>query len=396
MRIQSIDIFRADGGWRPFSFLRLRTDSGLVGWSEFAESAWAPGLADAIIALGGQVLGSDPRAWAKLSADLHALTQFTAGGVSHQAVAAIENACLDLAAKSLGVPVYQLFGGPLRRELDCYGSHWGSFRVRDAAFFKDVIGCAPVASLDDFRAIGHEAVQRGFCTVKTNPVGFSEEGRPVLLNPGFAPGLEHGRRLDARTLAGIVAQCRALRDGLGADRGLMLDVNFSLHPGALRQLGRSLGDVGLTWLEADLASPEALAAVRAAVPVPIASLESLHGRRAYRPYFEAGAVDVAVIDVPWNGLGEALRIAALAESHEVNVAPHNFYGPLADLMSAHFCAVVPNLEIMETEADDVPWKYALLTQAPDRGDGRFGLPQSPGWGADPDEQALARHPWPRA
>jgi len=57
---------------------------------------------------------------------------------------------------------------------------------------------------------------------------------------------------------------------------------------------------------------------------------------------------------------------------------------------------VPNLEIMETEADDVPWKYALLTQAPDRGDGRFVLPQGPGWGADPDEQALARHPWPRA
>jgi L-alanine-DL-glutamate epimerase-like enolase superfamily enzyme len=221
------------------------------------------------------------------------------------------------------------------------------------------------------------------------------DAAPVLLNPGFAPGLAHGRRLDERTLAGIVAQCQALREGLGPERGLMLDVNFSLHPGALRRLGRALGDVGLTWLEADLASPEALAAVRHAVPVPIASLESLHGRRAYRPYLEAGAVDVAVVDVLWNGLGESLRIAALAESHEVNVAPHNFYGPLADLMAAHFCAVAPNLEIMEIEGDDVPWKYALLTQAPLQADGRFVIPEGPGWGADIDETALAAHPWPQ-
>jgi L-alanine-DL-glutamate epimerase-like enolase superfamily enzyme len=394
MRIQSIDVFRADGGWRPFSFLRLRTDSGLAGWSEFAESAWAPGLAEVILALGSQVMGSDPRAWAKLSADLHALTQFTAGGLAHQAVAAIENACLDLAGKALGVPVYQLFGGPMRGDVELYWSHCGSFRVRDPAYFSRVIGCPPVAGLADLPALGREAAQRGYRCVKTNPMAFGE-GAPSLLNPGFAPGLAHGRRLDERTLAGIVAQCRALREGLGAERGLMLDVNFSLHPGALRRLGRALADVGLTWLEADLASPEALAAVRAAVPVPIASLESLHGRRAYRPYLEAGAVDVAVVDVLWNGLGESLRIAALAESHEVNVAPHNFYGPLADLMAAHFCAAAPNLEIMEIEGDDVPWKYELLTQAPELREGRMAIPRGSGWGAEIDEKVLAAHPWPQ-
>lgn len=392
MRIESLDLFRADGGWRPFSFLRLRTGEGLTGWSEFVESAWAPGLAEVILALRPQVIGADPRAWARLSADLHALTQFTAGGLSHQAIAAIENACLDLAGKALGVPVYQLFGGPLRNDVALYWSHCGSFRVRDPQFFERVIGRPRITGLDDLRSLGQEAVQRGYRTVKTNPMSFGAAA-PVLLNPGFAPGLAHGRTLDEPTLTGIVAQCRALREGLGPDRGLMLDVNFSLHPGALRRLGRALGEVGLTWIEADLASPEALAAVRAAVPVPIASLESLYGRRAYRPYLEAGAVDVAVVDVLWNGLGEAVRIAQLAESHDVNVAPHNFYGPLADLMSAHFCAAVPNLEIMEIEGDDVPWKYDLLSTAPEQRDGRCVIPQGPGWGADLDEQALAAHPW---
>jgi L-alanine-DL-glutamate epimerase-like enolase superfamily enzyme len=176
----------------------------------------------------------------------------------------------------------------------------------------------------------------------------------------------------------------------------MLDVNFSLHPGSLRRLARALQEVNLTWLEADLASPQALATLRASVPVPVASLEALHGRRAYQPFLEAQAVDVAIIDVPWNGLGEAVRIASLAEAHDVNVAPHNFYGPLADLMAAHFCAAVPNIEIMEIEADDVPWKYELLTHEPQLRNGRFTMPTTPGWGADINETVLAAHPWPRA
>ena len=395
MRIVSLQTFRADGGWRPFSFLRVETDAGLTGWSEFAEASWAPGLVEVIRALGAHVMGEDPRSWALICARLQALTQFTAGGLSHQARAAIENACLDIAAKAAGVPVYQLFGGPLRQEIDVYWSHCGSFRVRDPEFFETVIGRPRIDGLDDVRKLGDEAIARGFRAVKTNPMKFGSDA-PVLLNPGFAPhNLDFGRTLDEPTLDGIVAQCCALREGLGPLRGLMLDINFSLHPGALRRLGRALEDVGLTWLEADLMSPKALAAVRAAVPVPIASLEALHGRRAYQPFLDADAVDIAIIDVLWNGLGEATKIAALAETHDVNVAPHNFYGPLADLMSAHFCAALPNVEIMEIEGDDVPWKYQLLSAAPQLRDGRFMMPSAPGWGAEIDMNALEAHPWRR-
>ena len=394
MRIVSLQTFRADGGWRPFSFLRIETDAGLAGWSEFAEAAWAPGLVDVIRALGTHVIGADPRAWAVISAGLSAMTQFTAGGLSHQARAAIENACLDIAAKAANVPVYQLFGGPLRQEVDVYWSHCGSFRLRDPAFFETVLGRQRIKDLQDVQQLGNEAQARGFRAVKTNPMKFNSSAAPELLNPGFVPqNLDFSRTLDEPTLDGIVAQCRALREGLGPSRGLMLDVNFSLHPGTLRRLGRALADVDLTWLEADLMSPRALAAVRAAVPVPIASLEALHGRRAYQPFLDADAVDIAIIDVVWNGLGEAIRIAALAEAHDVNVAPHNFYGPLADLMSAHFCAAIPNLEIMEIEGDDVPWKHQLLTCPPELRDGRFVIPSAPGWGADIDVKALEAHPW---
>jgi L-alanine-DL-glutamate epimerase-like enolase superfamily enzyme len=95
MRIDKLETFRADGGWRPFSFLKLVTDDGLIGWSEFAEGAWSPGLREIILTIGEKVIGEDPRKFSRLSATLHAVSQFTAGGLSHQAVAAIENACLD-------------------------------------------------------------------------------------------------------------------------------------------------------------------------------------------------------------------------------------------------------------------------------------------------------------
>jgi L-alanine-DL-glutamate epimerase-like enolase superfamily enzyme len=113
MRIVDLQTFRADGGWRPFSFLKVVTDEGVAGWAEFVEGPWSPALREVILALGRGVIGADPRRFARVSAQLHAVTQFAAGGLNHQAVAAIENACIDIAAKAQGVPVHALFGGPL-------------------------------------------------------------------------------------------------------------------------------------------------------------------------------------------------------------------------------------------------------------------------------------------
>jgi L-alanine-DL-glutamate epimerase-like enolase superfamily enzyme len=190
----------------------------------------------------------------------------------------------------------------------------------------------------------------------------------------------------------------------------MLDLNFRFRPAALRRIVSAIDSTSLAWLEVDVHDPAALNNLRACSPIPIASLESIYGRRAYKAYFLANAVDVAIVDVykayflanavdvaivdvPWNGLCEAVRIASMAEAFEVNVAPHNYYGPLADLMSAHFCAAVGNVAIMEFEGDDVPWKSSLLTAAPVIDDGQFAIPSGPGWGADISEEAVNSHPW---
>src|SRR6185312_12063273 len=101
---------------------------------------------------------------------------------------------------------------------------------------------------------------------------------------------------------------------------------------------------------------------RGSTTTPIGSLEAVLGRRALKPYLAAQAVDVAIIDVMYNGLLESVRMANLAEAHEVKVAGHGFAGPLATIISGHFSSIVPNLRILECDIDEVPWRPSLLSR----------------------------------
>ena len=77
----------------------------------------------------------------------------------------------------------------------------------------------------------------------------------------------------------------------------------------------------LLWVEIDTRDPKALAYIRSRTKIPVASCECRFGRRDFRPYFEQQSVGVAIVDTPWNGVAESLKIAAMADAYEVNVAP---------------------------------------------------------------------------
>ena len=307
----------------------------------------------------------DPRQVGRLSESLLATTRLSWGGLAHQAVAAIENACLDIHAKALGVPVYALFGGPFRERVPVYWTHCGSYRVRHAAFYEKELGLEPVRTLDDFTRLGREAVQQGFRAVKTNPVFFDRD-KPYMFNGGFRiePGFLD-RSISDRHIGAIADQLDALRDGIGPDRGLMLDVSFSQRTEGYLRLARRLEPLDLYWLELDMRDPEGLALIRQSTGTPIASLELLHGIHDFRPYLVQRAVDTAIVDPMWNGVWQSVRVATLADAFETHVAPHNPVGDLANLMSAHFCAAIPNFRIMELRPDEAPWTRDFLTHPVD-------------------------------
>ncbi|HXE17069.1 MAG TPA: mandelate racemase/muconate lactonizing enzyme family protein [Stellaceae bacterium] len=392
MKIVKIEDFHADGGWRTLSYLKISTDEGIVGWAEFNEGFGVGGASDIIRRFAPMLVGQDPRPVGRIGATLRALTQLAPGGLNNQAIAAIENACLDIKAKALGVPVCALFGGPFRERIPLYWSHCGSFRVTHAALFEKELGTPPIRSLHDVRALGQEAAKRGFKALKTNPLLF-DGGKPRMAPAGFQPNTPVlDKNIDSKLIFAITDQLAAFRDGAGPEMGLLIDLNFSQHIEGYRRIAKAIEPFDMTWVEIDLHDAPGLAAIRRSTATPVASLETIYGIKQFRPFFEEQAVDVAIVDVPWNGLWESVRVASLADAFGVNCAPHNFYGDLASLISAHFCASIPNFRIMEFEADDMPWIHDFVTEKVVVENGELVLPKGPGWGADVNEEALKAHP----
>ena len=389
MKITAIESLHCDAGWRTLSFLKISTDEGLIGYSEYNESYGSPGLSEVIRRLGEVLIGLDPRPVQRLTANLYARTRQAPEGLLQQAIAALENALLDIKAKALGIPVYEMFGGPVNERLRLYWSHFGTYRLHHA----DVMGKEPLTDLAGLEKLAAEVTERGFTGMKSNIFLFEDGEQPGLHMPGFGRDGETSNLNWTRDLTRrLKEQFAAIRSGAGEDADLFLDLNFNFKTEGYLQITRALDDAGLSWFEIDLFDPAALRDIREKTRTPIASCESLYGRRGFVPFFEQHAMDVAIIDVPWNGLNESLKIAAMAEAYEINVAPHNFYGHLSTLMSAHFCAVLPNFRIMEIDIDDVPWKDDLVTVPPRIEDGHLILPTGPGWGADLNEDAVRAHP----
>ena len=388
MKLESYETLHCDAGWRKFSFLRLIADDGTTGISEYNESYGSPRLTALIEALLDWVIGHNALAHERISAELYARTRQAHGGMAQQAIAAIENALVDLKARALDVPVYELLGGAVRDRLQLYWSHCGSYRLGQTSAYLDK---PEIRSLDDLANLGREVAGLGFGALKTNIFLF--DGQPRMHQPGFAraPGWPQ-LNPDRKITRALRDQLLAFREGAGPDIEILLDLNFNYRTEGYLSVTRALDDLGLGWYEIDIYDPDALALIRRSVRTPIASCESLFGLRGYRPFFERQSMDISIVDVPWNGIWQSLKIAALAESFEVNVAPHNFYGHLSTLMSAHFCAAIPNFRIMEIDIDDVAWKDDIVTHPPRIENGELHLPDGPGWGTDLNLEAIRAHP----
>ena len=259
MKIVKLEDFHADGGWDTYSFLKITTDEGIVGWSEYNDSR-RRGMTAVIHGLGATLVGHDPRAINRIDAALYAPSRPTAGGLTSHAIAAIVNACLDIKGKALGVPVYELFGGALRERLPVYWSRCGVLRARCADLFGGkVIDAPPVRTLDDLKAAAREARERGFKALKTNLLLFDDKGGRQFAPGMSGAGIGHPElNLTDDILDALIAQLTALREGAGPGVRLLLDLNFNYKPEGLRRIAKAVEPFNLLWLEMDMFEPKAL------------------------------------------------------------------------------------------------------------------------------------------
>jgi galactonate dehydratase len=390
MRIAAIESLHADAGWRIYDYLKVTTEGGLVGWAEYNESFGGQGVSAMIDRLAPVLIGKDARAYEAHVALMYALRRQASGGAVQQSIGAIENALLDVKARALGIPVYEMLGGPVRDRIRLYWSHCATYRVTHSKW----LNTPPVRTLDDIVALGKEVVAKGYTGLKTNVLLLGDDPPgPRGHVPGFARGDSFPELNPERYAVNAIRdQLAAFREGAGEGMDILVDLNFNYKTEGYLQMARAMEPFNLFWVEIDSRDPKALHYIRSHTKIPVASCECLFGRKDYRPYFENQSVDVAIIDAPWNGVAESFKIANMADTYEVNVAPHNFYSHLSTMMNANLCAVTPNLRIMEIDPDYVPWQDDFVTVQPDIRDGYLYLPSGPGWGTEIDEAAVRAHP----
>jgi L-alanine-DL-glutamate epimerase-like enolase superfamily enzyme len=386
-RVTELTTLSCSASWRNYYFVKVTTEDGVVGWSEFDEGFGSPGVGAVIRELAGRVVGQSVMNHERIREDLHCVTRPGSGGVVGQALGAIENALLDAKARTLGVPCYELLGGKMRDRLRVYWSHCVTWRASRRPHYQPEI-----VDREGVRALAREVRDKGFTGLKTNIYRYDKTGKILGWGPGFGAPFVPELNIERPIVTGLHDHLSMIREAAGPDMDILLDLNFNAKTEGYLKIIRGIADLDMFWVEIDTLNPQALAYIRSQSPHPIASCETLIGVQQFLPYLREQAIDVAIVDTPWNGVWQSMKIAAAAEAHEVNVACHNFYGHLCTMMNAHFCAAIPNLRIMEVDIDRIAWDHELFTHLPEYVDGHLVMPDRPGWGTEPNEEALRRHP----
>ncbi|MFA0740400.1 MAG: hypothetical protein DFNUSKGM_000506 [Candidatus Fervidibacter sacchari] len=349
MRISDVEVVQAG----VYLFVKVTTDEGIIGWGE--------GLPDNFRSVAAFVdecrrflIGQNPfqieHLWQTLFRGF-----FWKGGFVHcSAISAIEMALWDIKGKAMGVPVYELLGGKVRDRIRLYAHIGGE-------------------TLDDLRRSAELRLKQGFTAVKFCPI---EPMRPL-----------EGPKL----IRQAVERVKAVREVLGWENDLMLDLHGRTTPAVAILLAEEVAPYKPMWIEEPCQplNVDALAEVAYRSPVPIATGERLFTRWQFREVLEKRAAAVLQPDpCICGGIFELRKIAAMAETYYVGIAPHNPYGPINTAAALRLAACIPNFVIQE----HVTLGEGFLKQPFEQVNGYVAVPEGIGLCAEPDEDKIAQIP----
>ncbi|HAE33174.1 MAG TPA: mandelate racemase/muconate lactonizing protein, partial [Dehalococcoidia bacterium] len=332
------------------------------------------------------LIGKDPTAVEKIYFDLYRHLRQAPGGIAQMGIAGVELACWDIKGKALGLPVSHLVGGPHRSFQRVYWSHLASARAGDPSLAPD----KPLKDWDAVARAAQEAPEKGYNAFKTNIIWPGD--RPRAITQG-RDGQNHDQRADSNLVRHVEKQISVMREAVGSSVDILLDINYNFKTEGAIRIARALEGYNLFWIEHDNENPLALSQLRESTNIPVCSGEQHFTVREYLPYFDLHSMDTVKVDVQWQGFSASKKVADIAETYEMNIAPHNPASELASFQSVHLCASVSNVRIMESDPEAVPWRSELFTNLPEVIDGFMTVPTTPGWGCDLVESAAIKYAW---
>lgn len=279
MRVKTIETFKVPPRWL---FVRIETESGLVGWGEPIVEGRADTVAAAVHEMKEHVVGRDAGHIEDIFQVLYRGAFYRGGPVLMSAISGIEQALWDIRGKSLNVPVYSLLGGPVRDKMKVYT--W-------------IGGDSP----SDASKAAIERLRQGFAAVKMN-------------------GTANLEWVDShRKVTEAVERVQAVREAVGDKADIAVDFHGRVHKPMAAVLMKALEPLGLLFVEEPVLAEnqEAFVWLKRSCSIPIATGERHFGRWAFKDLLHDGGVDIIQPDLSHaGGILECRKIAAMAEAYK--------------------------------------------------------------------------------
>jgi galactonate dehydratase len=351
---------------RPYVFVKLETNQGLIGWGEGTLEGKAAAVMACVNDFRDFVVGADPMQVEHIWQSMYVHTFYRAGPVIGSAISAIDQALWDIRGKALGMPVYKLLGGP--------------FDARGVRGYYHVDG----ASREQLAQLRETAIAIGVSCVKTGI-------------PGYYEWIERRPKIDA-----ALRHMQMHREALGPDIDIAVDFHAKTSPSVASILVKEAEPLNLLFIE-EPCPPEnvqAMAKIARRSTTPIATGERLIASYGCRELIEMGIVDILQTDINHvGGISGLWKVAATAAVSGISMAPHACEGPIGGLATIHVDAAMPNFVVQEIcgqvkpNAADKVWEEWFGFPAMRMVNGRFPLAEKPGLGFELSEASLAKFPF---
>ena len=351
IRITKLETLMVQPRWL---FLKVHTDAGIVGLGEPVVEGRANTVATAVKKLEGYLVGKDPRSVVHHWQAMYRHAFYRGGPVLTSAISGIDMALWDIKGKALGVPVYELLGGPTRSRVRVY---------------------AHASTPEAIRARSKE----GFTAFKTGV--FKHRPARIIETPGFVKR--------------VAKRFEELREAAGDERDIGIDFHGAISPQTAKLLIKALEPYQPMFIEEPVQcqNVDVMADIARGTHLPIATGERVFTKWGFRELLEKGAATILQPDLCHaGGITEVRVIAGMAESYYAAVAPHNPLGPISLAAGLQIAGSIPNFLCQE----QVHLGQGYIKQPFEVRDGYIDLPGGPGLGVELDEEALKEkigHDW---
>ncbi len=388
LKIKNFNIYKIPVGWKDWVFLKISINNQIFGFSDCTD---ANGSIEGLMAVLNQyckaIINLNPLETENIKHTLYRSSRQSSGGINTKALSGILNCLIEIKSKIFKVPVYSLYGGPLRKSIDVYWSHCFTTRIRQ----DHTHGFKVIKNLNDLKEFCNIVNKSGYQSVKTNIIMKNNDESLSIISPGFKFSAHDEDALNSKKrIDDFIKILNFIKQNLKEQIDIIIDLNMHLSMDILRYFFSSLGSFRPKWIEVDSDNWEVIKNVKSN-NFSLASCEKKLILSEFMPYIRSGAIDICIIDVRWTGFDESLRIANFCDIFNIKVGLHNSGSNLSTMMAAHLGAVITNLNSIEYDVDENLVREKIFSNALNIDNGKLILSDAVGWGVDINEKFIAKY-----